>query len=218
MPAVHTELLSMGKLYIKVCGMRDPENLEQLCTLDPDYVGFIFYPPSRRSVGEQPDPGLFRIPGPAIKKVGVFVDEHLEHVRKIVELYGLDAVQLHGDESVKYCSQLSGAGLEVIKVLDPHAGEAEIRQYSEPVDFILFDSAGTGSGGTGRKFNWELLGELPVRVPFFLSGGIGPEDAGPVRSLGLGELAGVDVNSRFELAPGIKDIKLLKEFFKDIRK
>ena len=210
--------MSLRKLYMKVCGMRDPLNLEQLCALDPDYVGFIFYPPSRRFVGEQPDPSLFRIPGKAIKKVGVFVDEDLREVRKIVELYGLDAVQLHGKESVDYCGQLSMAGLEVIKVLDPHTGDAEIRQYSGPVDYILFDSAGTGSGGTGRKFNWELLRELPARLPFFISGGIGSGDAGPLRSLGLGGLAGVDLNSRFELSPGIKDIKLLKEFFTDIRK
>ena len=210
--------MSKGTFHIKVCGMRDPVNLEQLCVLGPDYVGFIFYPPSRRFVGEDPDPALFRIPGPAIKKAGVFVDEDMRLVRKMVQLYGLDAVQLHGNESADYCGQLSRSGPEVIKVLDPHAGDAEIKQYSGSADYILFDSAGTGAGGTGRKFKWELLRDRPVQIPFFLSGGIGPEDAGLLRSLGLGGLAGIDVNSRFELAPGIKDIKLLKEFFMEIRK
>ena len=210
--------MSTETFHIKVCGMRDPVNLEQLCALEPDYVGFIFYAPSKRYVGEDPDPALFRIPGPAIKKVGVFVDEDLGMVRKIVRQFGLDAVQLHGNESVDYCGQLSKAGPEVIKVLDPHAGDAEIKQYSGPADYILFDSAGKGSGGTGLKFNWELLRGLPVHAPFFISGGIGPDDAGVLRKLGIGGLAGVDLNSRFELAPGIKDIKLLKEFFMHIRK
>jgi phosphoribosylanthranilate isomerase len=210
--------MSQGKLKIKVCGMRDPQNLEQLCALGPDYVGFIFYPPSKRYVGNAPDPALFRIPGPAIKKVGVFVDADLRDLRKIIDLYGLDAAQLHGNESVDYCGQLSMTGPEVIKVLDPHTLDSEIMHYSGVADYLLFDSAGTGSGGTGRKFNWDLLRGFPVQAPFFLSGGIGPDDAGQVRTLAPGGLAGVDVNSRFELAPGIKDIELLKEFFMDIRK
>ena len=210
--------MSKEKIHIKVCGMRDPLNLEELCALGPDLVGFIFYPPSKRFVGKDPDPALFRIPGPAIKKVGVFVDEDLRLVRKHVELYDLDAVQLHGNESVEYCRQLFQEGLELIKVLDPHAADAVFKKYNPVVDYVLFDSAGTGSGGTGRKFNWELLRDLPHELPFFLSGGIGPDDAGPVRSLDLKGLAGVDVNSRFELAPGIKDIRLLKEFFTEIRK
>lgn len=210
--------MSKGTFHIKVCGMRDPENLEQLCALEPDYVGFIFYSPSRRFVGEDPDPALFRIPGGEIKKVGVFVDEDFRVVSKMVQHYALDAVQLHGNESADYCGQLSMAGPEVIKVLDPHAGDAEIKWYRGQADYILFDSAGTGSGGTGRKFNWELLRDRPVHTPFFLSGGIGPDDAGVLRSLGLGQLAGIDLNSRFELAPGIKDIKLLKQFFTEIRK
>lgn len=210
--------MSTGTFHIKVCGMRDPVNLEKLCALGPDYVGFIFYPPSRRFVGKDPDPALFRIPGPAIKKVGVFVEEDLRVVRKMVQLYGLDAVQLHGNESADYCGQLSRSGPEVIKVLGPQAVDAEIKQYSGSADYILFDSAGTGTGGTGQKFNWELLKDRPVRIPFFLSGGIGPDDAGLLHSPGLLGLAGIDINSRFELAPGIKDIKLLKEFFMEIRK
>lgn len=210
--------MSLGKLHIKVCGMRDPANLEQLCALDPEYVGFIFYPPSRRFVGEDPDPALFRIPGPVVKKVGVFVDRSLRDVGKVIERYGLDAVQLHGHESVDYCRKLSGSGLEVIKVLDPRAGDAEIMQYCGPVDYLLFDSAGTGRGGTGRKFNWEVLRKVRVGAPFFLSGGIGPDDAPALRSLGFAGMAGVDINSRFELAPGVKDIGLLKAFFLEIRK
>ena len=205
-------------MQIKVCGMRDPLNLEQVCGLLPEYVGFIFYPRSKRFVGIDPDPALFRIPGPAIKKVGVFVDEELEQVRKTIGLYGLEAVQLHGSESVDYCRQLSGEPVEVIKVLDPHGSNSELEGYLEVVDYFLFDSAGAGFGGTGQKFDWKLLGNLRHSAPFLLSGGIGPGDAGNIRSLDLAGLMGVDVNSRFELSPGIKNIERLREFVIEIRK
>jgi phosphoribosylanthranilate isomerase len=206
------------QIEIKVCGIRDPQNLEQLCILDPEFVGFIFYPRSLRYVGDRPDPALFDIPGPAIKKVGVFVDEELIRVREAIDQYGLEAVQLHGNESVEYCRQLSPAPVEVIKMLDPEGPAKALERYAEVVDILLFDSAGAGSGGTGQKFNWDVLEELPSSVPFLLSGGIGPGDAGALGSLDLPGMRGVDVNSRFELSPGMKDIESLKEFFIEIRK
>lgn len=205
-------------MQIKVCGMRDPLNLEQVCELLPEFVGFIFYPRSKRFVGIHPDPALFRIPGPAIKKVGVFVDEELEQVRKVIELYGLEAVQLHGRETVDFCRQLSGDPVTVIKVLDPYGLDSEMEEYAEVVDYFLFDSVGEGKGGTGQKFDWNLLGNLRHTAPFLLSGGIGPGDAGHIRSLEFQGLTGVDVNSRFELSPGIKNIERLGEFIIEIRK
>ncbi len=126
-------------LQIKVCGMRDPLNLEQVCALLPEFVGFIFYPRSKRFVGTRPDPMLFEIPGPAIKKVGVFVDEELSQVRKTIEIYGLDTVQLHGRESAEYCRQLSGEAVEVIKALDPQVPFMEFERYVEVVDLLLFE-------------------------------------------------------------------------------
>ena len=206
------------QIKVKVCGIRDPRNLEKLCMLDPEFVGFIFYPPSLRYVGDRPDPALFDIPGPAIKKVGVFVDEELIRVKKAIELYGLEAVQLHGFESVEYCQQLSQEPVEVIKMLDPEGPDTERERYLDVVDYFLFDSAGAGKGGTGQKFTWDLLEDLPFQAPFILSGGIGTGDAGVIRSLDLRGLVGVDVNSRFELYPGMKDIEKLKEFFIEIRK
>ncbi|RLD72179.1 MAG: phosphoribosylanthranilate isomerase [Bacteroidetes bacterium] len=205
-------------LQIKVCGMRDPLNLEQVCALLPEFVGFIFYPRSKRFVGTHPDPMLFEIPGPAIKKVGVFVDEELSQLRKTIEIYGLDAVQLHGGESAEYCRQLSGEAVQVIKALDPQVPFMEFEIYMEVVDLLLFDSGGAGKGGTGQKFDWELLESLSLPTPFLLSGGIGPGDAGLIRALDLQGLTGVDVNSRFELSPGLKDIEKLKGFFIEIRK
>lgn len=198
--------------------MRNPQNLEELCSLAPEFVGFIFYPLSKRFVGHHPDPALFDIPGPAIKKVGVFVDEEIKLVNRAVEAYGLEAVQLHGKESVDYCRQLSGDALEVIKVLDPNAAELELERYREVVDLFLFDSAGAGSGGSGQKFDWDLLGSLSYPLPFLLSGGIGSGDAELIRSLEIRELLGVDINSRFELSPGLKNIEQLKEFILEIRK
>jgi len=206
------------KLQIKVCGMCDPLNLEQVCALVPEYVGFIFYPPSNRFVGQHPDPVLFEIPGPGIKKVGVFVDEELSQVRKTIDLFGLDAVQLHGGEKASYCRQLSGKAVEVFKALEPHTPHLELEKYLEVVDHLLFDSAASGKGGTGQKFDWKLLEDLPLSASFLLSGGIDPRDAGLIRTLDLQGLMGVDVNSRFELSPGLKDIKSLKEFVIEIRK
>ena len=205
-------------MQIKVCGMRDPLNLEQVCELLPEYIGFIFYSGSNRFVGNDPDPMLFEIPGQAIKKVGVFVDEDLKHVRAFIDSYKLDAVQLHGRETVRYCRQLSAETVEVFKAIDPHASFLEVESYLEVVDHFLIDSAGEGKGGTGKKFDWKLLENLPSSVSFMLSGGIGPQDAGKVRALDLKGLMGVDVNSRFELSPGLKDIESLKEFVIEIRK
>lgn len=208
----------MDKLRIKVCGIRDPQNLEQLCALSPDYVGFIFYKQSKRFVGNRPDPALFNIPSSQVKKVGVFVNEELKQVRKAIKDYELDAVQLHGRESADYCHRLSGEVPELIKVVDPGGNFKDIEKYSGVADYLLFDSAGEGKGGTGRKFDWKLLEELPVGRPFFLSGGIGPGDAEDILNLGLDALSGVDINSRFELSPGLKDIEGLKIFFTEIRK
>lgn len=205
-------------LKIKVCGMLDPLNLEQVCALYPEYIGFIFYQGSKRFVGTSPDPALFEIPGPGIKKVGVFVDEDLNQVRAFINSCKLDAVQLHGGESVAYCRELFLESVEVYKVLDPHAPYSEIVSYMEVVDHFLFDSAGEGMGGTGKKFDWNLLEDLPPSASFLLSGGIGPQDARLVRDLDLEGLIGVDVNSRFELSPGLKDLEKLKEFVIEIRK
>jgi phosphoribosylanthranilate isomerase len=198
--------------------MKDPENLEQLCDLSPEFVGFIFYPNSKRFVGRSPDPALFQIPGPAIKKVGVFVNQEISQVRSAVNKFGLDMVQLHGGERVDYCRNLAGEGVQVIKAIDPRKRLDAIESYSSVVDFFLFDSAGEGRGGTGRKFDWDLLQHLNMQVPYLLSGGIGPGDAEILRRTSLTGMTGIDINSRFELSPGIKDIEILKKFINELRK
>ena len=197
--------------------MRDPENLEQLCALAPEFVGFIFYSRSKRFVGNFPDSALFQIPGPEIKKVGVFVNEEISRVRIAIQKYKLEVVQLHGGESVEYCQSLAEE-VRVLKVLDPYTQQTGLENYAGVVDFFLFDTPGEGYGGTGRKFDWNLLKEVFSPLPFLLSGGIAPGDAGTIRNIDHKQLMGIDLNSRFELAPGQKDIQALKEFILEIRK
>lgn len=205
-----------NRLKIKVCGMREAENLEQVCALGPDYVGYIFYPESKRFVGLGPDPALFKIPPPDITKVGVFVNEQIDRIVQLVEELQLDMVQLHGNEPPAYCEELMRLEVPVIKALNPPYS-ADKEDFTGVVRSLLFDSPGPGWGGTGRKFDWGLIEKQSIPVPFLLSGGIGPEDAKAIGELNQKNLLGVDLNSRFELSPGLKDVGLLKEFFKEIR-
>jgi phosphoribosylanthranilate isomerase len=205
-------------MKIKVCGMLYPENMEQVCALEPDFVGYIFYPGSKRFVGETPDPALFQIPGPGIRKVGVFVNETIAFVKRTYESNRLQMVQLHGGESPAYCSTLSKEGIKVVKALAVETDEASLEEYREKVSYFLFDTPGQGYGGTGRKFDWNLLQKIPSTTPFLLGGGIGPGDDRAVLDIDHDGLIGVDLNSRFELLPGLKDVEMLKEFMIKIRK
>jgi len=218
----------LGKSFkIKVCGLRDPGNIEQVCELEPDLVGYIFFGGSKRFIGNNPDPAIFRIPGPQISKVGVFVDEEISAVRQLFEEFRLDMVQLHGRETVEYCSLLKGYGIPVIKAIDPGSAVGEKKPggkmiggisqgFLKEVEYFLFDTPGPGFGGSGEKFDWSLLDRYRMNVPFLLSGGIGPEDAKAVSDFSHNSFFGVDVNSRFELSPGMKDIKLLEKFISEI--
>jgi len=205
-------------MKIKICGMTSPLNLEEVCALKPDFVGFIFYPGSKRFVGESADPALFQIPGPGIRKVGVFVNESVSYVIKAFGSKDLHMIQLHGDESPDYCSKLSKEGIPVVKALDVQTDLTLLEEYREQVDYFLFDTTGPGYGGTGQKFDWDLLRKIPSDLHFLLGGGIGPGDAGVIQDMDYTGLLGVDLNSRFELSPGVKDVKKLKEFMQKIIK
>ena len=205
-------------MKIKVCGMVSPGNLEQVCTLQPDFVGFIFYAASKRYVGESPDPALFQIPAKGIRKVGVFVNESLEKVRAAFDSGQLHMLQLHGEESPEYCRTLSREGYPLIKALSVPSDPKLLEAYREYVEFFLFDTPDPAYGGSGRKFDWNDLKKLPSSIPFLLSGGIGAEDAGAVGEVEHEGLLGVDLNSAFESSPGIKDVKMLKEFMRNISK
>ncbi len=192
--------------------MRDAENIREVEALGIDMMGFIFWPKSSRYVSERP---AYLPTG--CKRVGVFVDEHVEQVQRIADAYGLDVIQLHGNESPEYVQRLQGRSL--IKAFNIASPE-DIRQtkaYEGIVDYFLFDTKGKSVGGNGEKFDWSLLHAYDGDTPFLLSGGIGPHDAEFVTAFRHPRCMGIDLNSRFEISPALKDVNKLKGFIKQIR-
>jgi phosphoribosylanthranilate isomerase len=209
----------MNELKIKVCGMRDPENISGVVAALPDYLGFIFYPKSKRFVGFEPSPEVLSNVPDTVKKVGVFVDETPEKVLEIYQNWRLNVVQLHGSETPGYCRQIQDLGVTVFKgfPVDDQFDFEMLNAYSGVCDFFLFDTKGRLPGGTGEKFNWQLLRNYKGDVPFFLSGGIGPEDLEAVLKFRHPTLFGIDINSGFEISPALKDVEKVKKFVKGIR-
>jgi len=198
--------------------MRESENILALAKLLPDYMGFIFYGLSKRYAGELLGAKVLASLPASITKTGVFVNESATEIKKITQHYGLKAVQLHGEESPALCAELKASDLQVIKVL--HVGSvmgwSVLKDYEETCDYFLFDTADASWGGTGRLFDWNLLKDYPSEKPFFLSGGIGIEQL-PIPEFVLDKpLWAIDVNSRFEISPGLKDIERIKEFKKKL--
>jgi len=205
-------------MLIKVCGMRHADNIAQLSLLKPDYIGFIFYEKSLRFAGETISPQLLETIPKSIKKVGVFVNADEKEVLNTSRYFGLDVVQLHGQESSEMCASLKSSGLEVWKVFHPNHEETfpQTEQYEKVCDFFLFDTPSAQHGGTGQKFDWSFLQEYKGGVPFFLSGGIGSEDLDEVLKINHPKLIGLDLNSRFETEPALKDIPLLQKFMAEL--
>ena len=191
-------------MMIKVCGMREADNIREVEALGIDMMGFIFWPKSSRYVSQRPDYLPKRV-----KRVGVFVDEDPEQVKRMAGAYGLDYIQLHGQESPSYIFQLRG--LHVIKAFNISTAE-DLIQTQPYVDYFLFDAKGKSVGGNGEKFNWDVLDAYQGNTPFLLSGGIGPDDTERVNAFHHPKCIGIDLNSRFELSPGLKDVAKLKEF------
>lgn len=185
--------------------MRDADNIREIGTLSPDYMGFIFYKNSPRFVGEN-----LEIPhdfSNEIKRVGVFVNEPFSNLLRLVKKHTLDFVQLHGDESVEYCKQIKNEGIAVIKVFRVGAefDFSITRGYETTADFFLFDTKGDEYGGTGKKFDWNILKNYNQSIPFFLSGGINPENSIDLDSFTGMNLHALDVNSGVEISPGRKE-------------
>lgn len=199
----------MKKLKLKVCGMRDPDNIHGLVKLSPDFIGFIFYPQSGRYAANLDESIVNKIPT-EIKKVGVFVNDTLESVVDKVEKYQLDYVQLHGGEDLAYLHGLKKRSIGIIKVFRVSKSIVpKLTDYAQMADYFLFDTASVTYGGTGKKFDWNVLNELELKTPFFLSGGIGLQDVDKILSLPMPNLIGIDVNSQFEIMPGLKDLDLV---------
>ena len=203
-------------MIIKVCGMRDSDNIRAVEELGVDWMGFIFYNKSSRFVSEVPE----YLPLKS-KRVGVFVNEALETILQTSSMFSLDFVQLHGNESPEFCETLSTCGLSIIKafsITDNKEFESEkFKPYESFCDYFLFDTKTELFGGSGKKFNWEILSDYFGNTPFLLSGGISPDDVEEIKSFVHPKYAGIDLNSRFEITPAYKNIKLLQNFIKEIR-
>lgn len=210
--------------------MKFTENIQQVAALQPDYLGFIFYEKSKRNFE-----GIIPELPKSIKKTGVFVNEYIEIVVSLVEEYQLEAIQLHGEESVEYIKELKSQiefsqeiylsensklgkrrTIEIIKVfgIKDHFDFKILNPYLEFVDYFLFDTKGKDRGGNGVQFDWSVLEKYPYKKSFFLSGGIGLDDVEKVQEIVQSHLPiyGLDVNSKFEVEPGKKNIEALKKF------
>ncbi|MBR1500227.1 MAG: phosphoribosylanthranilate isomerase [Bacteroidaceae bacterium] len=217
--------------YIKVCGMRDAENIREVERLGIDMMGFICWEGSPRFVREVP------AYLPECPRVGVFVNPSLDYVQRRVEAFGFSYVQLHGSESPEFCQAVrKRTGCKVIKAISiqtpsnsplkgkdsaveslPIKGEVW-RGSAVDGTLLLFDTKCPTHGGSGRKFSWDVLRDYRGELPFLLSGGIGPEDVGALRQFHHDKCLGIDINSRFETEPGIKDVEKIRQFIAALRK
>ena len=201
---------------IKVCGMREAENIREVEALGIDLMGFIFWPKSSRYVNERPA----YLPTQC-KRVGVFVNENIENVKHIADDYALDFIQLHGSESpddIRRLRSLCGDSFTTIKAFNiATANDLEAtKPYEGIVDYFLFDTKAQLPGGSGQQFDWSVLADFVGETPFLLSGGIGPDDAESVKAFHHPKCVGFDLNSKFEIEPALKDIQKLKTFLEQL--
>lgn len=201
------------QLEIKVCGITESNQAEELSKLGVKYIGNIFFEKSPRNVVAKVD-----VSGSS-KKVAVVVNASLEYIQKLVLEHGIDIVQLHGNESNGFAEKVKALGVGVWKVfkVDDSFDWTQVEAFNA-ADAFLFDTKTEKHGGSGKKFNWELLKQHKIHQPFWLSGGIGIEDVDAIRNLSIPHLVGVDINSCFEVQPGIKDLKKVEGFIKRLNR
>ncbi|HRD58868.1 MAG TPA: phosphoribosylanthranilate isomerase [Ferruginibacter sp.] len=208
-------------MNIKVCGITTLKQLQQLDGLNIDFAGLIFEPGSPRYVGDSTEKNQIAEADFDLRRVGVFVNPGLGDAIDAIDEFKLDAVQLHGDESPELCDDLSSQA-EVIKVFSIDESvkdiDALIAPYDAVCDYYLFDTKAEGkAGGTGKKFNWDLIAKAKIEKPFFLSGGIGTADAAAIKAFKHPDFFGIDINSLFEKEPGVKDMALLLQFLQSLK-
>ncbi len=211
------------RIRLKVCGMKYQDNIELIAALQPDYLGFIFYKKSARHFDSESIPKLPK----SIKKTGVFVNEDLNTVIEKIKTHTLQAIQLHGEESPEYCDALrkrhaelvsASHSIEIIKVfsIKNEFNFEVLKHYENVCDYFLFDTKGKLPGGNGYTFDWNVLNNYPSTKPFFLSGGIGLEEIEKIKEFTRSSASkycyALDVNSKFEMEPGLKNIDLLQKF------
>ncbi len=203
-------------MLVKVCGMKSPKNIQAISKLPLDFIGFIFYKKSPRNISETAPTETPK----HINRVGVFVNAEMDTIIEKIETYQLDYIQLHGDETPEYCQQiLAKAHIKIIKAFRIGDKFPEILPDYEPFcEYFLFDTKGKEYGGTGKKFNWDILQQYKCETLFLLSGGIGEADATVIKTLQLEKLGGLDLNSKFEIEPGLKDINKITHFLTELKK
>lgn len=200
-------------MLIKVCGMREPDNIRQVEELGIDWMGFIFYAQSPRCIKDEASTGK------QTKRVGVFVNASVEEMMQQASSHHLDYLQLHGNESPDTCYALQKRGYSVIKAFSIATEEdlVETTTYEGRADYFLFDTKCSGYGGSGKSFDWSVLAAYQGKTPFLLSGGINPDSTEAVRNFHHPRLAGIDLNSGFEVSPGLKEIGKLAVFINKLR-
>jgi phosphoribosylanthranilate isomerase len=203
----------MKNIKLKICGMKYHENIVEISALQPDYLGFIFWEKSIRNMDIESIPKI----QPSIKKVGVFVDASIDEIIAKVNLFQLDIIQLHGNETIAFCKELKKLNIEIIKVfsINNFFDFSILKDFIPQIDYFLFDTKGKLPGGNGITFDWKILENYPYEKPFFLSGGIGKTEVDAIKDFFQTEVAkkciAIDVNSRFETKPAYKsEIKLRK--------
>ncbi len=207
-----------NKTLIKVCGLNDGGNVAALMALQPDFIGFIFYEKSKRFFENETEKVQFIKNIKNVNKTGVFVNAGFEEIMQRVKRLNLQYVQLHGEETPDLCSKLQKE-VKVIKAfsIKEHFDFKNTERYLLACDYFLFDCFTEAYGGSGKKFNWLQLENYHYAKKYFLSGGIQPADAAAIKNLKLPGLFAIDVNSGFEIAPGLKNIKEIKTFIHEIR-
>ena len=210
-------------MKLKICGLKHSENISEIAALQPDYIGFIFYEKSPRFCGDNVETLRATSLLPKhIKKIGVFVDETAEKILATVQKYGLDFVQLHGVETPDFCRSLKQnmKNIQLIKAVNiANISDIEkTKNYnSDCCDYFLFDTKTHLPGGSGKKFEWWTLDWYDGEIPFFLSGGISINDVAKLKEIQHPLFYGIDINSKFEIEPGLKDLTLVKNFIEQLK-
>jgi phosphoribosylanthranilate isomerase len=204
-------------MKIKICGLKHPDNIKAVADLAPDYMGFICYAPSPRYATGLQAETLADLPA-AIKKTAVFVNEDAETITQLIAAYNFDAIQLHGNEDPEFCKSFRSK-VAVIKAfgLDKGFDFERLNDFAGSVDYFLFDTKTDIHGGSGKSFDWTLLDNYKLDIPFFLSGGLSLDNLDEVRSINHPQFYGVDLNSKFEIEPGLKYMDRLKKAFEILR-
>ncbi|MDQ1152258.1 phosphoribosylanthranilate isomerase [Sphingobacterium zeae] len=204
---------------VKVCGMKYPDNIAAVASLGVDYMGFIFYDQSKRYVGENSSIYVRELEN--LNKVGVFVNASLSEILIKKTEFNLNAIQLHGDESVEFCRELrEKSKATIVKAfgIDQDFDWIALDSYANTIDYFLFDTKSSSYGGTGLQFDWSLLDQYKLTTPYFLSGGLDPENIKTALERNDPRLYALDLNSKFEVEPGLKDIELLSQSINTIKK